>query len=273
METNRLALKVILCGLVASAVIANLEWNFSALLEEEVKKNEHQYQDQKDHSSIVVIRYEGSVGFVNWFWEKIRRNSDPILAVGTLAIAFFTLKIFSDARKNAKRELRAYVFLEKSMICAANEQGQSLQPFQMLFEGQYAVCELQFTNSGQTPAYSARIQGAMDYCDWPIKENSLTRIDFDAPGISVVNIGPHSGIVKIYKGGAALGAEQIAELKSGKKAIILHGEIRYRDAFRCNRWTKYRYYIGGEVGLKNIALAGHEKGNDADEDQRENPPS
>jgi hypothetical protein len=52
-------------------------------------------------------------------------------------------------------------------------------------------------------------------------------------------------------------------LANGTGIIYVYGEIRYRDVFGLKHWTKYRYMIGGPVGLRGEQMAGCEEGNEA----------
>jgi hypothetical protein len=52
-------------------------------------------------------------------------------------------------------------------------------------------------------------------------------------------------------------------LANGGHVIYVYGEIRYRDVFGRKQWTKYRYMIGGPVGVRGEQMAGCEEGNEA----------
>jgi hypothetical protein len=60
----------------------------------------------------------------------------------------------------------------------------------------------------------------------------------------------------------ALAAPQIAALNAGTMTLWVYGEIHYRDAFGSEHFTKYRFQIGGGVGIRDNRLAVCEEGNE-----------
>ena len=56
------------------------------------------------------------------------------------------------------------------------------------------------------------------------------------------------------------GAKALAD---GTAAIYVWGLITYKDAFGTDRFTNYRYMIGGNVGVRGVFLAQCENGNEA----------
>ena len=70
---------------------------------------------------------------------------------------------------------------------------------------------------------------------------------------------------KFIKMAAPLTAQEIADLRSGSKAIYVWGIILYKDAFK--KWHRTRYRMmhieyGGAIGL-STELTGYGEGNDA----------
>jgi hypothetical protein len=60
--------------------------------------------------------------------------------------------------------------------------------------------------------------------------------------------------------------QEISELRAGKSAVYVYGEIRYRDAFHKDRVTKYRLMhtaMQGAIGV-NTGLTFADVGNEAD---------
>jgi hypothetical protein len=53
-------------------------------------------------------------------------------------------------------------------------------------------------------------------------------------------------------------------LEMGIAALWVFGRIDYEDIFRRKCWTTFRYYAGGDVGMKGKQLATAKEGNDAD---------
>ena len=205
--------------------------------------------------------------------ERKITNATVALAWITLALALFTALLWTttyclvrDAKKTAARQLRAYIFPEGSTICAANAEGKVLEPNRNITAGLMAVGMIQFKNTGQTPAYDVTIFGRMEMVDWPLVEKSLPPVDKKSFGASKEGLGP-GGIRNKYDVHCVLTAKDIADLDSQRKAIFMYGMVRYRDAFKRQRFTNFRFFIGGAIWIRGPTLAAHETGNDADEDE------
>ena len=46
-------------------------------------------------------------------------------------------------------------------------------------------------------------------------------------------------------------------------ALYSFGEYRYRDAFEQERFTKYRFMVGGDTGFNESAMSPYKEGNEA----------
>src|SRR5665213_3144973 len=61
-----------------------------------------------------------------------------------------------------------------------------------------------------------------------------------------------------------LTGEEYASVRDGKSAVFVYGTINYKDVFGRSWWTTYRYYIGGDQGIRADGfMAGHPDGNRA----------
>jgi hypothetical protein len=75
-------------------------------------------------------------------------------------------------------------------------------------------------------------------------------------------IGPGDSSLTVTPG-IVLSAAHKTMLARGELVIFVYGEIRYRDAFKHRRWTRYRLMMGGPVGLRGDQLAGCAEGIEA----------
>jgi hypothetical protein len=149
-------------------------------------------------------------------------------------------------RDTAERQLRAYVSVDTAQITGINS-------------GDNPVADLVVKNFGQTPAYD------------------LTEMGGIAMGVSFNTIPPPTGSHRMSRASLSAGAvtrefhpgprpltpEAIAALLAGTMTLWVYGEIHYRDAFKIERFTKYRFMIGGAVGIHGTNLAICEEGNEA----------
>jgi hypothetical protein len=162
------------------------------------------------------------------------------------------------------RQLRAYVFIGACGVSAANAKGVTLAPTAPLVDGTKPIALLKIENNGQTPAYDVQIFGKMDLVAWPIRDADLSALDFDDTKVTKTAIGPgkHTNKYEVFTDDSrVLKAPEGQQLWDGKLAVVVHGEIRYRDAFGKRRWTKYRLFTGGAIGIRGNDLAHHEVGN------------
>jgi hypothetical protein len=92
---------------------------------------------------------------------------------------------------------------------------------------------------------------------------SIADREFSAPGRNRQALGPGAASVSLTSAGRAVTAPEKASLAEGTGIIFIYGEIRYRDAYARDQWTKYRLMLGGPVGVRGGQLAGCEEGNEA----------
>lgn len=177
--------------------------------------------------------------------KKVEQNEKIITATSTIFIAGFTVALafatfflwlatrdlVKDAKHNAGRQLRAYVFLGSAKIS---------DPL-----GKPAIA-VQIKNFGQTPAYGTVfwIDGVLR--EYPLKGDLIRR----SKGSPMVDLGPTGALsTTIHWNGPIQEADKIA-LKNGSKAIYIFGKITYRDSFD-NEWsTEFRFIEGGENSFR-----------------------
>jgi hypothetical protein len=151
---------------------------------------------------------------------------------------------------NGRRQLRAYVFNTQSGIHYLD------QPLSQV--------HVVIKNSGQTPAYKLSDWMAIKLTKFPPTE-PLTLL-LPPADESVVksesDFGPGDAFNKVQE--IRLSDETKAALRAGTMAIYVYGEIRYRDAFKRRRYTKYRLMYGGDAGARpEGALVACKEGNKA----------
>jgi hypothetical protein len=195
-----------------------------------------------------------------WLWLKSPEDGlawlTLLLVVGTAGLAFFTAKLWLDARHSARiqrrqdrklhrRELRAYVAIESARI--------TYNSATKAWESRIA-----WRNCGKTPALEARIYGVLWLTTWPIQEGNLKTITDDDPDASRFVLGPGVGRTKIDEPENAGFLEVEPEaLREGNwtnpaaKVLVALGRIFYKDIYGRAHETSYRYYVGGKEGLRD----------------------
>jgi hypothetical protein len=153
------------------------------------------------------------------------------------------------ARQTAERQLRAYVAVDQGILKGVG--------------GAETEARLYIKNTGQTPAYNTEQWVSIVADDYP-----TTRTFEFFPGTAEIGasatIGA-GGLSTVFISVGALTANQWDKIRTGKAAIWLWGEIRYRDAFEKRRFTRFKYIYGGHVGARpNGAMAVDIDGNESD---------
>jgi hypothetical protein len=122
-------------------------------------------------------------------------------------------------------------------------------------------------NFGQTPAYKVvNVSGiAVDRYPVPPTVNlTIANVEFRSPGRSRSDLGPTQSEHAITSAGRTLTTAERTAIANGDGVVIVYGEIRYIDAFGKRRRTKYRFMMGGPVGVRpGGQLVASEEGNEA----------
>jgi hypothetical protein len=191
-------------------------------------------------------------------------NAEAIIAAFTIILAFSTIFLWvatrdlvSGSESTARRQLRAYVFVSGAAVTNIAE-GDGIPEAQVVIK-----------NFGQTPAYNfVNITGFAANVYPPPSSIRLTVPDeeFFQP-IAKSDLGPTQAEISTTdwrEKRRPLTQDERAALAEGKAIIYVYGEIRYVDAFGRQRWTKYRYMMGGPVGVRpGGRLAPCDEGNEA----------
>lgn len=231
------------------------------------KKHHYSYSDNKCptlRSGIVEGR-----PIVIWFSDIAENYPDTITAIATLLLVFVTgglVYIARDQSKTTRAQLRAYITINTGNVGSAEINGSISDPLPMISVGKRPISVLQFVNSGQTPAYDMQFSGEIEMVNWPIDPSILKKIDFTGHGSKEI-LGPHGTREKFdipHKSLKPLTSDDIEAITNGSRAIVIHGAVKYRDAFDKTRTTRYRYFMGGPIGLRGTRLSAHDEGNEAD---------
>jgi hypothetical protein len=165
--------------------------------------------------------------------EVIAAGATVLLALVTWMLWLATRALVRGADETAKRELRAYVFVNNPWI-------------EHVERNQQPVAHVPFKNYGRTPAYKIRatlnIDIGADFAEVP-EPNPL-------PDSAAGHLGPGADLQTLCALHRPLTATDPASLDAGHLTLFAYGEIHYVDAFKQAHWTKFRIMIGGSAGLR-----------------------
>jgi hypothetical protein len=154
-----------------------------------------------------------------------------------------TVKVSEKAAAAAKEsadavvsQLRAYVFIKTAEL--AN-----------LDEPEPVTASVVLRNSGQTPAFRVNAWGGISYRPFPLTVPLPTRESPGGTTGSVADLAPGTDMHQIYDI-PPLSEQQREALRAGTAAIYVYGDIRYVDAFKQERFCRYRYIFGGNMGTR-----------------------
>jgi hypothetical protein len=195
--------------------------------------------------------------------EEVKTQRQMLIATWILAgagILQFIILVgtFFIMRDTARRQLRAYVCIESGLVTFP----QPNMP-EVLIE---------YKNTGQTPAYNTNAWINLWFGPHPLKERIPSASKNLIKGNEVLATGRKSTSAGSPK--EPLPPHFLARLGTKEFTLYAYGEIRYRDVFRKERYTKYRFIHGGQEGVRpkkdaNGNIVGYflkpdMEGNDAD---------
>lgn len=152
------------------------------------------------------------------------------------------------AQETAKRQLRAYVLLEKADI--SKPEG---------YPGGLIQCTVR--NFGQTPAKNVAVRLLSGFKPFPLPPDAFLNVPPPPAGGSRADLGPGACIYPAAKPNA-LDEAFIPGLIAGDVALYLLGTIEYVDAFGEPHTTRFRYFYR-EPDMDRGMIA-HPEGNDHD---------
>lgn len=192
--------------------------------------------------------------------EQSRRmpNDPPSYSTWIMAFATFILAVFAGiqlliSRNSARRELRAYVFVEEVTI------KNSIDPVKK------PSITMSIKNYGQTPASNMIAVGTLAVHEYPLVSKLLQGPAGKGP-ISRFSIASNGSVYQEISLNRTLKPEEVEGLQGGNMAIYLFGNISYADVFKVKRSTNYRFMYNsytGKVGT-DTAMVACEYGNEAD---------
>ncbi len=190
---------------------------------------------------------------IDWTPEAITAAATVFLAILTLTLALGTFGLWLATRRlvrgagdTAERQLRAYVFLENAF-------------FEKTGADTWAI-HYRIKNFGQTPAHKVEVADIAKVVEWKNETTIIPEPDND--GMAFGSMAPGGD----FFDNDVNVADQCSlhDLTFGVKDIYLVGIIKYIDVFELRRWTRFQYYVGGDVGCSGNEMSADDKGNDAD---------
>jgi hypothetical protein len=145
-----------------------------------------------------------------------------------------TLAQMQDA---AERQLRAYICVDSATL--------------KFPEANVPEAQIHLRNCGQTPAYDVSGWIHTWFAEYPLKEVLPSAPDDLRKGIEPLASGRISIFVAPRK--PPLPPENLARLGTAQFTMYVYGEIRYKDIFGKERFTKYRLVHGGNEGVRKVS--------------------
>jgi len=195
-----------------------------------------------------------------WIGDLMEKPPEAITAIATVFLAIITWRLVVLGREQGattRAQLRAYVFVSEAKIhnMVAGEG-----------DGEIPVAQFTIKNTGQTPAYNLVNVSGFAIAEFPITSipNMVITDSHFPPELSRTPLGPGDHQISRVHGKYGMTLQHKALLASGKNIAFAYGEIRYVDAFKRPQVTRYRFMIGGPVGVsQHGAMAVCGEGNEA----------
>lgn len=228
-------------------------------------KNNQETKDNNFASDYVALIF--AVGrFADLHSGGISAIASGLLTIVTIGLVWIGVR----QEFMGRTELRAYIGITTiDMVNVAPLPtaiaGQTLQPTiaTALNPTVGPACVIIIKNSGQTPAKDVVHWGAIYLREYPLTSRLPAKILTGM--ISKTSLGPGHGASKTVAIPHPLTPKEIADLRTGKSAIYVYGDIRYRDVWNNDRFVVYSYFhnfMAGNVGVSATLLSTPE-GNDA----------
>lgn len=170
------------------------------------------------------------------------------LGVATYALWRVTRQSLLDTRLNNERSLRAYVCMVRAR----------LEGFRL---GEIPSVMITLENSGQTPAYGLHGARDIDIREYPLT-SELRAFDEGADWPKII-LGPRSEHMPTISYDRHINAEDLIEVKRGRRALYVWGFVRYTDAFGQTRSSEYCLYYIGDESQNPVGMLAYPAGNNA----------
>jgi len=156
-----------------------------------------------------------------------------------------TKKLVLSAENTAERQLRAYVYFKDAKVEYTSD----------TWKINYRI-----DNFGHTPAHNVRLLSVAEVVDWTNGKPSKIPVPDQVETLG--SMAPNGDFFELDVG--VQGIATLEDIKEGKKAIYLTGNILYETVFEKGlRVTNFRYYIGGDQGYDSNEMSADSQGNDA----------
>jgi len=216
-------------------------------------QDEGQAQARHDERETIIIREPAAVTHKDTWDKAYVVFAGLLVIVGALGVGYAikTLRAIerqadllaeqiSLMRDTAQRQLRAYVLVSAALLKFKRPDVPEVQ--------------VHFKNFGQTPAYEMDGWIGMYIGDYPLASilppapyNLRKGKEPLAPGRVSIHIIPRDPPIP---------AEYVRLLGTPQGTIYVYGEIRYKDAFKADRYLKYRLIHGGLEAAKTFEKDG-----------------
>jgi hypothetical protein len=189
--------------------------------------------------------YQMALFFLIGSGQFLDAHNGVITGIATALLAYITWGLVLIAKEQSattRAQLRAYVSITQVKI---TKQRQSI--------------DIEFINTGQTPAYDPTISVDKIVGDCPLNVE-LTPRDKRRMGALGAGLRSHCTL-----SGFSLTVDQESRMSKGELSLYVFGRIDYKDAFGHEHWTTFRHIGGGDtpVGPQG-ELSLHPEGNEAD---------
>jgi hypothetical protein len=154
-----------------------------------------------------------------------------VALIGQGVVFLLTLRSISDT---AQRQLRAYLSVPTTLMKFPKPDVPEVQ--------------VHIKNCGQTPAYDVHGWIHMWIEDYPLKVNLPEPPQGFQKSKEV--LGPGSVRIFVNARGMPISGRSLSLLGTPLGTIFVYGEVRYKDAFGVQRFTKYRFMYGGTEGVR-----------------------
>jgi hypothetical protein len=166
-----------------------------------------------------------------------------LLFVATYALFVATRNLVSGADRTAERQLRAYIYVQKTKLTFANN----------IWDHSFRI-----KNFGMTPAHNVRLVSNTEVVDWNDGAPTIPR------PTEVVVLGSMAPNGDFFDNENVIdGNVTIAELQNETKAVFLVGVVTYDTVFGGPHQTNFRYYVGGDCAYLGGEMYADDAGNEA----------
>lgn len=180
---------------------------------------------------VIAVATVAYVVVTMFLWRITKKSADAARSSAETAAAMVT-----QMRETAEKQLRAYVCVDSAIL-------KFPQP-------DVPEAQVHFKNCGQTPAYNVRGWIHTWFAEYPLTE-ALPNAPNDFPkGVDVLPPARKSIFVAPRK--PPLPPHYLSLLGSERFTLYIYGEVRYRDIFGKEQFTKYRLLHGGREGPRKM---------------------